>query len=63
MVKNLIFNIWATLWVWFDELGKTLGEMSFKELAIFAAKIGVYALSAIAWLFIIYAMLIVGYAI
>lgn len=63
MVKNLIFNIWATLWVAFDKLGEMLGEMSIKEIAVFALKIGVYALSAIAWLFIIYAMLIVGYAV
>lgn len=63
MVKKFIFNIWATLWVWADELGKILGEMSLKEFAIFILKLGVYTLSAVAWIVIIYAMLIVGYAI
>lgn len=62
MIKEFCFSLWATLWVWIDELGKTLGGMSLKEIAVFVLKLGVYTLSAIAWLFIIYAMLIVGYA-
>jgi hypothetical protein len=63
MIKEFCFGLWATLWVWIDELGKMLGGTSIKEIAKLTLKLSVYTLSAVAWLFIIYAMLIVGYAV
>ena len=60
MVKNFLFGIWGTFWVWVDELGKMLGEMSLKEFAKLTGKIFLYGLSAIGWLLIITAFLFLG---
>lgn len=60
MIKNFLFGIWGTFWVWVDELGKTLGEMSLKEFAKLTGKIVLYGLSAIGWLLIITAFLFLG---
>ena len=60
MIKNLCFSLWATLWVWVDELGKKIGDMSFKEFAKLTGKIVLYGLAAIGWLLIIAAFLYLG---
>lgn len=62
-VKNFLFGLWGTFWVWVDELGKILGGMTLKEFAKFIGKVVLYGLSAIGWIVIIYAMLVVGYAV
>ena len=60
MIKNFLFGIWGTFWVWVDELGKMLGDMSLKEFAKFIGKVVLYGLSAIGWLLIITAFLFLG---
>lgn len=60
MIKNFLFGIWGTLWVWLDELGKMLGEISIKEFAKLTGKIVLYGLSVIGWLLIIAAFLYLG---
>ena len=60
MIKNFLFGIWGTLWVWIDELGKMLGDMSLKEFAKFIGKVVLYGLSVIGWLLIITAFLFLG---
>ena len=59
-IKHYAFIIWATLWVWFDELGKMLGEMSLKDFAKLTGKIFLYGLSVFGWLLIITAFLFLG---
>lgn len=63
MIKKFCFGLWGAFWVAIDELRKGLNEMMLKEFAKLTGKVFLYGLSAIAWLFIIYAMLIVGYAV
>ena len=60
MIKNFLFGIWGSLWVWIDELGKKLADMSFKEFAKLTGKIFLYGLSVIGWLLIIAAFLYLG---
>ena len=56
MIKKFMFGLWGAFWVWVDELGKMLGDMSLKEFAIFAGKVFLYGLSAIGWLLILATM-------
>jgi hypothetical protein len=58
-IKELIFGLWGALWVALDEVGQMLVKDFFK-------KTGVVILSALAtvgWLFIIYGLLVVGWAV
>ena len=56
MIKKFMFGLWGTFWVWFDELGKMLGDMSLKEFAKFTGKVFLYGLSVIGWVLILATM-------
>jgi len=62
MIKEFCFGLWAALWVAADELGKKLGEMSAKEFLKLVGKVFVYGLSVICWIFIFFAIYLIGWA-
>lgn len=62
-IGKFVFIVWATLWVWLDELGKKLAEMSAKEFLKLTGKTFLYGLSVIGWIVIIYSMYLVGWVI
>ena len=62
-IKGFCFGLWAAFWVALDELGKNIGDMSFKEFTKFIGKIFLYGIAVIGWLCIFFLLCVVGCAI
>lgn len=62
MIKEFMFGLWGTFWVYLDEIGKALEAMSGKEFLKFIGKVFIYGLSIIGWVFIFFGFYIVGWA-
>lgn len=55
-VKEFLFGLWGTFWVYVDEIRKALNAMSATEFLKFTGKVFLYSLSAIGWLLILATM-------
>jgi hypothetical protein len=62
-VKEFLFGLWGTFWVYVDEIRKALNAMSATEFLKFTGKVFLYGLSVIGWIFIFFGFYIVGWAV
>lgn len=61
-VKEFMFGLWGTFWVYMDEIRKALEKMTAAEFLKLTGKVFIYGLSVISWFFIIFGFYIVGWA-
>jgi hypothetical protein len=61
-VKEFLFGLWGTFWVYVDEIRKALNAMSATEFLKFTGKVFLYGLSVIGWIAIFFGLYIVGWA-
>lgn len=61
-VKEFMFGLWGTFWVYLDEIKKALKKMTAAEFLKLAGKVLIYSLSVAAWIFIFFGLYIVGWA-
>ena len=61
-VKEFMFGLWGTFWVYMDEIRKALEKMTAAEFLKLACKVAVYSLSVAGWLLIFFGFYIVGWA-